>query len=429
MRCVIVLLSLSTTFAFAYNGWSDECSESSVGDGICNIECYSRTNNWDNGDCNAKGICNPGCNNSHIHDGICDAWCMTAACMFDGGDCTDLKSCGGWNCNASNLGDGTCDYECANAACDWDGGDCLYINCDYECDPEDIGNGWCDWVGCNKEQCGWDGGDCDAYCSADCLTATVGDGNCEEYCYVEECNWDGGDCDEWYTYHCSWVCTDRESLDDECDSVCYNEPCNWDNGACNDTLCSYDCDWRSIGNDICQSECNNEACSYDGGDCDSWPYVHVTAAFTDDKCEGEALTVDAVFHDSLDTPDCWGVPTTMRCGDGNVAEACITVDEYNDLLAGWFKEEPAMWAEYPTTDCTGTPEALIYWTKSDCILINNNLWGYNEWSPHGILVPHVCTDPLCKECFVQPDGVGIESYFYDCWSYGDVSVQVVNWRG
>ncbi|KAH3768077.1 hypothetical protein Pelo_168 [Pelomyxa schiedti] len=223
---------------------------------------------------------------------------------------------------------------------------------------------------CYTEDCNWDGDECDNvigdYCDYPyCLRSQVGDGNCDRECYNDYCDRDGGDCDA-YGY-----CGQMDGYTDR------------DIWWCNEDM---------IGNNHCDDRCNNEDCGYDGGDCD-FTLVYYTAEFVDNTCTGDALEVLAKYCTNQNDWVC-DCPSEPVCypESGNLLEGCATVDEFDALINDWFKEEPAWDATFANTDCHGRPSMIYYWTNSDCILIDNNLWRYTEWSPEGVRVLHICTD-------------------------------------
>lgn len=126
-----------------------------------------------------------------------------------------------------------------------------------------IGDGNCDDE-CFVEACSYDEGDCSSgsYCSSECLYLK-GNGVCDYDCDVEECEYDGGDC------YCSPGCTDEKynevvsacSEDDECNT----EACSWHDKQCGD--CAQGCMSDMIENGECDTECYVAGCNYDSEDC------------------------------------------------------------------------------------------------------------------------------------------------------------------
>ncbi|KAH3759421.1 hypothetical protein Pelo_8787 [Pelomyxa schiedti] len=419
MRCVIALLALAAV-ALAYEGWSGACWSGDINDGYCDPECYNERNNFDGDDCaDSADLCNVGCNPADIDNGYCTPWCMTEACEWDGGDCGE-SACGDWNCDDSDWGNNVCDLECANLDCGWDDGDCLAIGCSPTCMPDDIGDSWCDWD-CYTADCLYDLDDCEDYCSPGCLNSDKDDGNCDAACLTDDCDQDNGDCEEYMTGRCSWSCLDSEATDSVCQYYCYNEDCDWDNGSCDDEYCGpYMCDKDNLNDGDCDPDCNNDDCDYDGGDCE-YEYVYYEAMFTDDTCIGDVISVDASYWKV--SSDCESSTTTQLCTTGNVGYACVSVDDFDALMDDWFDSDPSWSADFNTEDCSDLPNHISYLTTADCVLMNNALWGYYEWSSEGIVVTHVCTDEECDNCFVQPDGTGLDLYYYDCWTDGSESHQ------
>ena len=84
--------------------WPKECAESSIGDKVCNVECYRASCEWDGGDCDSPGRketwnqdnvpaqCADGCPPNLIKDGSCDEACNVEACLFDGNKLTLLPT-------------------------------------------------------------------------------------------------------------------------------------------------------------------------------------------------------------------------------------------------------------------------------------------------------------------------------------------------
>lgn len=76
---------------------SPSCLQSSVGNGICDAECYVASCSFDGMDCTEEDqtslqsrlaeMCSPGCELVEVGDGFCDAACNTEACGYDESDC------------------------------------------------------------------------------------------------------------------------------------------------------------------------------------------------------------------------------------------------------------------------------------------------------------------------------------------------------
>jgi len=76
---------------------SPACLTNTLGNGVCDIECYVESCYFDKDDCNTLApdelqmklsrICSPGCDIGDIGDGFCDKPCNTQTCQHDGGDC------------------------------------------------------------------------------------------------------------------------------------------------------------------------------------------------------------------------------------------------------------------------------------------------------------------------------------------------------
>ena len=64
---------------------SDDCT-SLLGNGICNLECFTEECAWDGFECEAE--CSVGCKTSDLRNGLCDEACNTQQCNWDYGDCT-----------------------------------------------------------------------------------------------------------------------------------------------------------------------------------------------------------------------------------------------------------------------------------------------------------------------------------------------------
>ncbi|KAH3731607.1 LNR domain protein [Pelomyxa schiedti] len=402
---IVIVVGTLICLSVANEGWSWECDDEddhNVGDGTCDIECYTATYNWDGGDCNNTDQCNLGCEEDDIGDEWCDPWCMTEACEFDGGDC-GVSTCGNWSCNGTAPADGTCDYECATEDCLWDSGDCLYLNCGPQCYPDYIGDGNCGW-GCNNEECNFDGGDCESYCSPDCSERwNVGNSHCDQKCYTEACNWDGGDCDTQLAGYCYFGCLQTHVGDGTCQSSCFNNLCNWDAGDCDGATCNGgSCFLDQLGDGRCDYRCNVEDCDWDGGDC-VLEYVYIDVYTTDDDCHanGTVLTVTADYCKNATTGNCARYTEEMTCTDYNHWFACIPVADFESRLDSWFQEEPLWEASWDNPQCEGTPSFIHYYTGSPCVLIDNSLWGYWEWADGGLLILWQCTDSSCQNCFVE----------------------------
>ncbi|MBR9911292.1 MAG: hypothetical protein GYB33_13170 [Gammaproteobacteria bacterium] len=79
---------------------SPACLVKDLGNGVCDVDCYLATCNYDDGDCDSldqevilelqQSRCAPGCELVEIGDSFCDTACNNSQCSFDGGDCSDL---------------------------------------------------------------------------------------------------------------------------------------------------------------------------------------------------------------------------------------------------------------------------------------------------------------------------------------------------
>lgn len=121
-----------------------------------------------------------------INDGICNAECALPKYNWDENDCLPPGCL--WNL----IGGLLCTEECNVKILRWDGGDCKEV-----CEPEWIGDGYCDTF-CYNEENQFDLGDCDAQIEQQrvCFDEWIGDGACDQTCNVERFRFDGGDCDK-----------------------------------------------------------------------------------------------------------------------------------------------------------------------------------------------------------------------------------------
>eukprot|EP00727_Mastigamoeba_balamuthi_P014788 m51a1_g9935 putative peptidase s1 and s6 chymotrypsin hap (739) ;mRNA; r:69351-73667 len=274
------------------------CPAKNIGNGICNMMCYSDECEWDGGDCNITQ-CSPGCTVAMLANNVCDPECATFACgndnnfcqwgdvcadqclnrmigdghcdkacswcQFDGSDCTatfcDPK------CPSPLVNNSICDPACNSSRCNFDGGDCRVTNatCAPGCLKTEVGNGWCN-VACNVSACGLDGGDCANLSACGAPSIVLGDGFCNNEYNTSACNYDNGDC-----VHCAARCRVSMAHDRKCDYQCYSAACGWDGGACAERVgtgfCAVDCSNAMRGDGVCNAACFNEACGWDAGDC------------------------------------------------------------------------------------------------------------------------------------------------------------------
>eukprot|EP00727_Mastigamoeba_balamuthi_P014780 m51a1_g9928 putative suppressor of tumorigenicity 14 protein (1370) ;mRNA; f:13236-19712 len=279
------------------------CPKPNIGNGHCNILCYSEECRWDGGDCNHTAQCSPGCTPAMLANSVCDTECASYNCSDDNGVCMHWNECSD-QCLKSMVNNTHCDTACLTSRCKYDGDDCLSQFCDPQCPPMLINNSVCN-LACNNSKCNYDGGDCrvdSSHCAPECPKSFVGDRWCNLACNVSACNFDGGDCantsqcseptsymgdaycDSQYNtsacnydngdcVYCAAHCRLSMAHDDKCDAACYNAACNYDGGMCDKVngtdFCSVDCKASQIGNKKCDQACFNEACRWDGYDCDS----------------------------------------------------------------------------------------------------------------------------------------------------------------
>eukprot|EP00727_Mastigamoeba_balamuthi_P001595 m51a1_g11432 putative peptidase s1 and s6 chymotrypsin hap (476) ;mRNA; r:332-2402 len=175
------------------------CPTAHIGNGYCNMLCYSEECKWDGGDCN-NTQCSPGCTLEMLANNVCDIQCATKDCGYDNNVC--LSSCSD-HCIVTMLKDGHCDTACLTASCRYDMGDCDSTYCANNCAPTMVGDGVCN-PECYNAPCHHDRGDCDQYntsCALNCARSSVGNGVCDPDCNVAACNNDGGDCAQFA--HCT----------------------------------------------------------------------------------------------------------------------------------------------------------------------------------------------------------------------------------
>lgn len=68
---------------------------------------------------------------------------------------------------------------------------------------------------------------CNTECAAGCGMCMIGDGECQDACFVFDCDYDQPDCDL-----CNDDCFPHEAVDDFCNEECNVENCNWDDKKC-----------------------------------------------------------------------------------------------------------------------------------------------------------------------------------------------------
>ena len=119
----------------------------------CDLDCNIKACYYDNYECYD---CALGCVTSMIGDGTCNVECFTYECKYDGNDC--FNGCSD-QCSASMIGDGNCDEDCFNEACQFDDHDCD-DECSPGCYPYMIGDFMCE-PECMTAACGYDLQDCE----------------------------------------------------------------------------------------------------------------------------------------------------------------------------------------------------------------------------------------------------------------------------
>eukprot|EP00727_Mastigamoeba_balamuthi_P014778 m51a1_g9926 putative proclotting enzyme (686) ;mRNA; f:6928-9753 len=346
----------------SYRAWIDEtmaavdrgdrvcgCPTAHIGNGHCNMLCYSEECGWDGGDC-ARLNCSGGCDAAKLANNVCDVECATEECAIDNYACSNLCAD---RCLASMVNDGVCQPSCMAAAnCNYDGSDCAKQFCDPKCPPALVGNGECN-PECYNGKCGHDGGDCAQYtnsCALNCDKSALGDGVCNAECNVAACNYDGGDCkgrqqcnapssslgngkcspqyntsecahDGGDCLFCSPRCSASMANNSVCDSACHNAQCGWDGGMCDKLagrdFCSVNCRLSQRGNGVCEEACFNEACGWDAGDCadDVCKTIagHCLRRWSGDGyCQPACAQPDCGFEGG----DCFDVAKESQCAPG-----------------------------------------------------------------------------------------------------------------
>lgn len=98
------------------------------GDTICDLPCMSKNCLFDSYNSTVAGsdclqACTlKGCTQTSLGNNVCNAECNIAECGWDGGDCGFCAK----GCFSGVIGDGKCDSPCDVASCHWDGGDCVF---------------------------------------------------------------------------------------------------------------------------------------------------------------------------------------------------------------------------------------------------------------------------------------------------------------
>eukprot|EP00727_Mastigamoeba_balamuthi_P004821 m51a1_g14337 hypothetical protein (1356) ;mRNA; r:151650-157768 len=372
------------------------CPRQHIGNGHCNMLCFSEECRWDGGDCNGSN-CSAGCTPEMLANDVCDAQCATLACELDNNACKSVCS---ERCPTSMVNNGVCDVDCLTPECLYDKNDCLAQFCDPKCPSPLVGNGQCD-PQCYNSKCNYDGGDCDQFntsCALNCDSKAVHNGVCDPACDVKECHYDGGDCDKYAhcraplatlsdgkcslqfnTSECLYdggdclFCAPRCSLsminNSRCDYACYNatttpqKECGFDSGSCSgrvgEQFCSVDCLKSQIGDGVCQEACFNDACRWDATDCVDQACGDVGCMKSwsgDGYCQPECLVAACGFEGG----DCFDVGAAEQCAPG-----CFPVVHRNNSVC-----DPACVnraCDYDAPDCQPlfgcAPFCLRSWVK------------------------------------------------------------------
>eukprot|EP00727_Mastigamoeba_balamuthi_P014779 m51a1_g9927 putative peptidase c14 (696) ;mRNA; f:10099-13028 len=323
------------------------CPAKHLGNGHCNMLCYTEECGWDGGDCASNcsegctmamlgnnvcdpvcasddcavdnyacsGLCDARCLQSMVNDGVCQPDCLTPSCQYDGRDC--VKQFCVSACPPPLVGNGECNPECYNDKCEHDGGDCdaYKDSCALNCDQSTVGNGICN-AACNVKECKYDGGDCDKYSRCKAPLETVGDGTCNRHQNTSECLYDGGDC-----LFCAPRCSASMTNNSVCDPACHNAACNWDGGLCDKLVgkdfCSVNCRKTQVGDGQCDEACFTEACSWDADDCKddrcNGDIGHCLSKWTGDGyCQPDCALSGCNFEGG----DCFNLETERQCAPG-----------------------------------------------------------------------------------------------------------------
>eukprot|EP00727_Mastigamoeba_balamuthi_P004818 m51a1_g14334 putative serine protease 27-like (1717) ;mRNA; r:128631-137854 len=288
------------------------CPKQQIGNGYCNILCYSEECQWDGGDCTNR-TCGAGCTADMLVNDVCDVQCITNDCGLDNNKCRGVCS---ELCLSSMIDNGVCDPYCLNHNCSYDGGDCAAYNnsCALFCLSGDIHNGVCD-PACNVKQCNFDGGDCDKYARCQAPLEDLGDGKCNRLYNTSECLHDGGDC-----LFCAPRCSLSMINNSRCDPACYNAQCNWDGGMCKGLVgghfCSAGCNSSHVGNGVCEEACFTKACNWDNDDCAKQTCndgLCLKKWSGDGYCQPECATSASC---GFEGGDCFDLKTSPQCAPG-----------------------------------------------------------------------------------------------------------------
>eukprot|EP00727_Mastigamoeba_balamuthi_P003081 m51a1_g12770 putative peptidase c14 (522) ;mRNA; f:969-3355 len=226
------------------------CPTAHIGNGHCNMLCYSEECRWDGGDCNNTKQCSPGCTVAMLANNVCDSACASKDCGYDNSACSTPCSA---QCTDAMVKDGHCDTACLTPQCNFDGGDCNSTYCASNCAPTMLGDGVCN-PECYNAPCHHDRGDCDQYntsCALNCARSSVGNGVCDPDCNVAACNNDGGDCVQYA--HCTAPL--GRLGDGHCDRAYNTSDCAHDGGDC--LFCAPRCSVSMTNNSVCDPACHN----------------------------------------------------------------------------------------------------------------------------------------------------------------------------
>ena len=69
---------------------TDDCTEDSLGNGVCDTGCNKVECNYDNGDCNQ--LCTFECNMTLWFNDVCDISCNTSVCNYDFYQCLNIDN-------------------------------------------------------------------------------------------------------------------------------------------------------------------------------------------------------------------------------------------------------------------------------------------------------------------------------------------------
>ncbi|MBN2343532.1 MAG: hypothetical protein JXX29_05035 [Deltaproteobacteria bacterium] len=249
-----------------------------------------------------EGPCTPGCRTEWLGNDFCNEQCNVEDCGYDDGDCTPPSVDGDSDSDTDTDADSDADSD-TDADADSD------TDTDSDTDPVTA-------------------------CPSTCPTSWIGDGECDDLCWLAACQWDGGDCG----LECATGCPESYINDGYCDDACLNVNCSYDGDDCLRSFLCGDSTLPLEESEFCDgtADCLNEAD-------ESYAFCELTGYYVNcndfsksiplyQMCDGTADCLDG--SDEMECDPIWCDPDQYSCSDGACLDSVLVNNGVSNCADG-----------------------------------------------------------------------------------------------